>query len=182
MKRFTLPLTLVLSVLAAAASAQITTIRFAAPVNPIASLPKLLPSPMIGPLVGTGITLPNLVPALTPSMSLAAAAATPDYLLPMNLPARNGQIPATPARPSNDGVVNPLRRVMPGVVIRFGGRIAPAKPGSALPDSSKESLDQAFDGENDRSKPVVELPRRKPVSSGRHISLPEDDLMRELGI
>jgi hypothetical protein len=184
MKRITL--TFALPILAVAISAaQVTPIRFAAPVNPIAGLPRLLPSPMTGPLVGTGITLPNLVPALTPSLTLASAAPIASYILPVSMPARDGQIPATPAQSSRDGVVNPLRRVMPGVVIRFNDPSgAAAKPASALPDSSspKKKLDEEFDGEGAPSKPAVQLPRRKPVTSGRHISLPEWDLERELGI
>jgi hypothetical protein len=176
MKHSILTLTILLPVLAAAtASAQMASIRFAAPVNPIAGLPKLFPSPMTGPLVGSGITLPSLVPALTPSLSLAAAAP----LLPLRMPTRGGQIPVQPSR---DNVVNPLRRVMPGVVIRFTGPASSTNPGAAKPDASKERLDGAFDGEGLPSKPIVNMPGRKPVSSGRHISLPEWDLERELGI
>ena len=186
MKRSLLPLSILLPVLCAvSAAAQVTSIRFAAPVNPIASLPKLLPSPMTGPLVGTGITLPNLVPALTPSLTLASAAPITSYILPVSMPARDGQIPATPAQSSRDGVVNPLRRVMPGVVIRFNDPSGTAaKPASVSPDngSSKKKLDEEFDGEGAPSKPAVQLPRRQPVTSGRHISLPEWDLERELGI
>lgn len=183
MKRITL--TFALPILAVAISAaQVTPVRFVAPVNPIAGLPRLLPSPMTGPLVGTGITLPNLVPALTPSLTLASAAPIASYVLPVSMPARGGQIPAAPAQPSRDGVVNPLRRVMPGVVIRFNDPSGAAKPASASAgsDVSKKKLDEEFDGDGAPSKPVVELPRRKPVTSGRHISLPEWDLERELGI
>ena len=178
MKRSLLPLTILLPILAAAtSSAQMAMIRFAAPVNPIAGLPKLLPSPMTGPLAGTGITLPSLVPALTPSMSLTAYAPVPALFLPMSLPSREGRIPATPAQPSRGGAGNPLHRMMPDVFIRFGEQAAPSKPGA-----SKEKLDEAFDGESDPSKPAVELPRRRPVSPGRRIGLPEWELERELGI
>ena len=181
MKRFTLPLTLLLPVLAAAtAAAQLTPVRFIAPVNPIAGLPRLFPSPMIGPLAGTGVTLPSLVPALTPSLSLAYS--LPDLILPVRVPSRDGQLPMTPHKPSRDGVNNPLRRVIPGVIIRFDGISAPSKPGAAKPDASKEKLDQEFDGSGAPSRPAVELPRRKPISSGRHITLPEWDLEKELGI
>ncbi|MFI5349356.1 MAG: hypothetical protein ACHQ2Z_07425 [Elusimicrobiota bacterium] len=177
MNRSILPLTLLLPVFAAAtANAQLSTVRFAAPVNPIASLPKLLPSPMVGPLAGTGITLPSLVPALTPSIVLAAA--TPDFILPMRMPSRDNTLPAKPTKPSRDGVNNPLRRVIPGVIIRFDSVALPA----AKPDASKERLDQEFDGQGAPPKPIVGLPRRGAVSSGRHITLPEWDLERELGI
>ncbi|HXT00149.1 MAG TPA: hypothetical protein VN915_05705 [Elusimicrobiota bacterium] len=180
MKLSLTPLTFVAALCAATASAQVTPIRFAAPVNPIAGLPKLLPSPMTGPLVGTGISLPNLVPALTPSVTLAALA--PAAPAPVGLPAHQELIPAVqPAR--DPGVVNPLQRVMPGVVVRFA---APAN-GSAngapsVPDAPKEKLDETFDGTGAPSKPAVNLPVRRPVSSGRHVSLPEWDLERELGI
>jgi hypothetical protein len=157
-----------------------TPIRFSAPISPIAGLPKLLPSPLTGPLVGTGISLPTPLPTLAPSVILApsfAAAAVPAAVaLPAALPSRGGQLPV-----SRDGVVNPLTRVMPGVAIRFSGAEAPSKPAASLPDLPKEKLDETFDGGNRPSKPSV-VPGRKPVTSGRHISLPEWDLERELGI
>jgi hypothetical protein len=171
---------LTLLLCAGAASAQVTPIRFAAPISPIAGLPKLLPSPLTGPLVGTGISLPTPLPTLAPSVILApafAAAAIPAAVAePAALPSRGGQLTAT-----SDGVVNPLTRVMPGVAIRFAGAETPSKPASVLPDSSKQKLDETFDGGNRPSKPSV-VPGRKPVTSGRHISLPEWDLERELGI
>ena len=178
MKLSITPLTLLAAGLCAGtASAQIAPIRFSAPVSPIAGLPKLLPSPMTGPLVGTGISLPNLVPALTPSLSLAAAAAP--ALVPVSMPAHEGLVPAVPASPARDGVVNPLQRVMPGVVIRFGAAQTQPQTGAAKGDAAKEKLDETFDGEGS-PKPVVG--GRQPVTSGRHISLPEWDLERELGI
>jgi hypothetical protein len=186
MKRSILPLSILLPVLCAAtAAAQFAPVRFVAPVNPVAGLPRLLPSPLTGPLVGNSISLPNLVPSLTPSLSLAAIAAAPAYLPAARMPSREGQLPAAPAK--RDEVVNPLRRVQPGVVIRFSGAVASSKssaaaqPDDAKPELSKENLDQAFDGEG-RPKPVVDGSRRKPVTSGRHISLPEWDLEKELGI
>lgn len=181
MKLLTTPLMLLVTALCAGtASSQVTPIRFSAPVNPIAGLPKLLPSPMTGPLVGTGISLPSLVPALTPSMMLSAVApAVAPAAMPVRLPPPRAMIPAVPAQRAGGDVVNPLRRVMPGVVVRFNAP-ANAPTGSALPDSQKENLDETFDGAP--SKPVVDLPSRRPVTSGRHISLPEWDLERELGI
>ena len=181
MKLSLTPLTLVAALCAATASAQVTPVRFAAPVNPIAGLPKLLPSPMTGPLAGTGISLPSLVPALTPSVVLAAVAPSP--VPSLSLPAAHEElIPAI--QPVRDpGVSNPLQRVQPGVVVRFNAPAnGSANEGAAsLPDAPKEKLDETFDGSGAPSKPVV-LPRRKPVSSGRHVSLPEWDLERELGL
>ena len=181
MKLSITPLTLVAALCAATASAQVAPIRFAAPVNPIAGLPKLLPSPMTGPLVGTGISLPNLVPSLTPSVTLAAVAPAPAPSV--SLPGAHQElIPAIPAQRAGGDVVNPLQRVMPGVVVRFNAPANGSTNGAAsVPDAPKEKLDETFDGSG-ASKPVVKLPARKPVTSGRHVSLPEWDLERELGI
>jgi hypothetical protein len=193
MKRSTLTLTLLLpAVCAMTAAAQLTVVRFVAPVSPLAGLPKLLPSPMSGPLAGVGISLPALTPTLVPNISLtlgAAPQAAVPAVLPVALPARGGQVQADPSQPSRDGVVNPLQRVMPGVVIRFAGA-APAtapqgasQPESVGQDSNKQKLDETFDGDVAPAKPAVSLPRRdrKPVTSGRRIGLPEDELLRELG-
>lgn len=179
--KLTTPLTLLAAALcAASASAQVTPIRFSAPVNPIAGLPKLLPSPMTGPLVGTGISLPNLVPALNPSVTLAAVAPAP---APVSLPAHQELIPAIPAQRAGGDVVNPLQRVMPGVVVRFNAPANGSTNGApSTHDAAKEKLDETFDGSGAPSKPAVNLPSRKPVTSGRHVSLPEWDLERELGI
>jgi len=182
MKLSLTPLTLVAALCAATASAQVTPIRFAAPVNPIAGLPKLLPSPLTGPLVGSGISLPNLVPALTPSVVLAAVSPAPVPAPSISLPAAHEEIlPAVqPARDPNVG--NPLQRVMPGVVVRFNAPSNGSTNGApSIPDAPKEKLDETFDGTGAPSKPAV-LPTRKPVTSGRHVSLPEWDLERELGI
>ena len=170
MKHSILPLTLLLPLLGAVnAAAQLATIRFAAPISQISGLPSFRPSPMTGPLAATAITLPNLAPALTPSMSPAAAAPIPANFLPIGMPARESQLPATPARPSRDSAV-------------ISGQTAPSNLGIAKPDNSEEKIDAPdFDGKGS-SKPVVELPRRKPASSDRHITLPERDLERELGI
>lgn len=173
MKRSTLILASVLPLLCAALSAaQIMPLRLSAPVNPIAGLPKLLPSPMTGPLAGMGISLPTLVPALAPASVLPAAAA-PAPVLPVSLPSRRAPM-AVPTLPSRENVINPLRRIMPGVTVRFAG---PAKGEKAAPDA-KDDLDQLFDGDGQPVKPGV---NRGPVGNERRISLPEDDLMRELG-
>ena len=175
MKRSALTLTLLLPAFcAAAAAAQMIPIRFAAPVNPVAGIPQLLPSPLIGPLAGADSSLLAPLPILTPSLIPAPA--------PFALTPREGRIPATPAKRSRDGVVDPLRRSTPGVAIRFAVQETPAKPASALPDASKEKLDGVFDGEGDPAKPVVKLPNRKAAASGRRIGLPEWDLERELGL
>ena len=179
MKRSTLTLAFVLPALCAAvSSAQIMAIRAIAPINPIAGLPKLLPSPLTGPLGGMGIQLPSLVPSLTPSPALLAAAA-PAAVLPLNnlpvaLPSRAPRLPV-PAAPSRENVINPLRQIMPGMTIRFSEK-APAE--KTVPTVKKDELDQLFDGDDQPLKPGM---NRGPIGNERRISLPEDDLMRELG-
>lgn len=172
MKTSTLTLAAALPLLCAAlASAQIAPVRLSAPVNPVAGLPKLLPSPMTGPLAGMGISLPTVVPSLAPAPALLAAAAPAPAPLPAALPSR--RVPVLPVAPSRDTVINPLRRIMPGVTVRFGEQ-KPAE--KTAPDAGKDRLDELFDGDG-------EIPglNRGPVGHERRISLPEDDLMRELG-
>ena len=184
MKRSTLILTLLLpAVCAATAAAQFSTIRFTAPVNPIAGLPMMLPSPIIGPLAGTGISLPTPVPSLTPAFTVAPAAAAvelPMSVLPEFLPAHGEKGPQVHPGAS-DVVVIPLTQVEAGTAIRFAGAESSATPAPAETDGGKQKLDETFDGEGRPAKPAVNLPRRAPVTSGRRIRLPEDDLMRELG-
>jgi hypothetical protein len=175
MKRSTLILASVLPLVCAAISAaQIAPLRLSVPVNPVAGLPKLLPSPLGAPLAGTRIELPGLVPSLTPSPALLAAAA-PAAILPVSLPTRRAPM-ALPTLPSHENVINPLRTIMPGVTIRFGEK---AKGEKAAPDAVRDNLDQLFDGDGQSTKPGVD---RGPIGNERRISLPEDDLMRELGI
>lgn len=176
MKRSTLILAVTIQALAASASfSQVMPIRAIAPINPIAGLPKLLPSPMSGPLTGMGISLPTVLPTLAPSPALLAAAApAPSPVsFPAILPSRAPSLPV-PANPSHENVINPLRRVLPGVAIRF----ADAPKADKKPDAAKDNLDQLFDGEDAPIKPGI---GRGVVGNERRISLPEDDLMRELG-
>lgn len=176
MKRTTLILAAaVQSLIAAAATAQIMPARAIAPVNPIAGLPRMLPSPLSGPLAGISISLPSAVPALTPAPALLPApAALAPSALPASLPTR--RVPVLPAGPSRDGVNNPVRRIIPGVVVRFA-EPAP-KSEKAAPEQRRDELDQLFDGDKQLPKPAVD---RGPIGHERRISLPEDDLMRELG-
>jgi hypothetical protein len=178
MKRSALILTLLLPALCAAtAAAQVSSIRFAAPISPLAGMPTMLPSPLTGPLMGTGISLPTFLPSLTPSPILApspAAAALPAGIAPLSLPSREGH-----AGRVRDGGVDPLRRVLPGVTIRFAAAGTPAKPVEPLPGVAKRKLDETFDGEGQPVKPAVD---REPVASGRRIGIPELDLERELGL
>ena len=182
MKLSTLIAALALPIFSAAISAaQIMPVRFSAPVNPVMSLPTNLPSPLTGPLAGMDIHLPSLVPTLTPSPALLIAVApratVPTYELPVALPARGNRWSPAPANPSHENVINPLRRIMPGVVVRFGEK---AKDEKTAPSSEKDRLDQLFDGDG-QGQPVKSGVNRGPIGNERRISLPEDDLMRELG-
>ncbi|MFI5347682.1 MAG: hypothetical protein ACHQ51_15005 [Elusimicrobiota bacterium] len=170
-------LILALSFAAANSSAQIMPVRFTAPVNPIMGLPKNLPSPLTGPLAGMDIHLPSLVPTLTPAPALLPAVAPQAALpvLPAALPSRGDKWSPAPANPSHENVINPLRRIMPGVTIRFGEK---AKDEKTVPAPRKDTLDQLFDGDGQPVKPGM---NRGPIGNERRISLPEDDLMRELG-
>jgi hypothetical protein len=196
MNRSTLTLTLLLPALcAASSSAQVTPIRFVAPISPIAGLPRLLPSPISGPLSGLGISLPALTPSLVPSIAIVSApqaAAAPAYIAQISFPAQPAALPGRagqlPMESSRDGVVNPMRRVAPGMQISFAGSVAASanqsQPVPAETGADKQKLDETFDGDVAPAKPTVVLfpsNRRKPVASGRRIGLPEDELLRELG-
>jgi hypothetical protein len=160
MKRSALILALALPAFSAAISAaQIIPVRFSAPVNPVVGLPTLRPSPLASPLVGARIELPSLLPSLTPSPALLAAAA-PAVL---------------PASPSRENASNPLRRIMPGMIVGLSEQTESPK---ASPEADKDRLGQVFDGDGRPVKPGA----NGPIGSERRISLPEDDLMRELGI
>ncbi|MDE2141387.1 MAG: hypothetical protein KGJ84_03105, partial [Elusimicrobia bacterium] len=128
---------------------------------------------MSGPLAGMDIHLPSLVPTLTPSPALLAAVA-PAPVLPVSLPARRAPM-ALPTLPSRENVINPLRRIMPGVTVRFAEQ---TKGEKTVPAPAKDGLDQLFDGDASAVKPGME---RGVIGNERRISLPEDDLMRELG-
>ncbi len=180
MKRFPIVIAVALpAFLAAASFAQIVPVRVSVPVNPVAGLPKLLPSPLSGPLTGMGISLPSPVPTLAPSPALLSAAVAPAPIparsLPAVLPTRAPGLPV-PANPSHENVNNPLRKIMPGVVVRFADN-AP-KGEKAAPGGKNEALDELFDGDGQPLKPGM---NRGAISHERRISLPEDDLMKELG-
>lgn len=158
------------SVLSTAAAAQIIRIVPGLP----SGVPVMrLPSPAQGVYSGTGVRLPS--PAMTPSINLfpSAAALAPAAVAASAQPAFVGHVeetlPAVAIKASRENVA----QIAPGVAVRFVERAgAPART-DADAERTKEKLDETFDGE------------RKPgdvVGSGRHISLPEWDLERELGL
>lgn len=180
-----IPFSLILTALcAAAASAQVVGIH--APANPVMGLPKLLPSPLSGPLAGVGISLP--APMAMPAVSLAAApAAAPAPVAaivavlpaPAALPMRAPALPAVTVNAARENRANPFRAVLPDGVARFD----PAAKSDKGAGSDEERLNQIFDGEDQPAeRPTVELPRRAPVTPSRRHSLPEWDLENELGL
>ncbi|MBI3566274.1 MAG: hypothetical protein HY079_13845, partial [Elusimicrobia bacterium] len=156
-----LPFSLILTALcAAAASAQVVGIH--APANPVMGLPKLLPSPLSGPLMGVGISLP--APMALPAVSLAAApaAAIPAAALVATVPTpivaaqRLAPMPAVSVVAARENRANPFRAVLPDGVARFDGA-APAKTGDDA-RSEEERLNRIFDGEDQPAeRPTVEL-------------------------
>lgn len=176
-----LPFSLILTALCAAvASAQVVGIH--APANPVMGLPKLLPSPLSGPLSGMGISLP--APMALPAVGFAAA---PAAALVATVPApvapavRLAPMPAVTLVASRENRANPFRALLPDGVARFDGA-APAKAGDDA-RTEEERLNRIFDGEDQPAeRPTVELPRRAPVTPSRRHSLPEWDLENELGL
>ena len=109
--------------LPAAAAAQFSPIS--PRINPLVGLPAVLPSPAISPLSG-GIQLPTPLPALTPSLILAAPAVS----LALSAPATAAPLaqPAVSARREN--VSTPLSG-LPSAVIRVENRHAAEKTPAA---------------------------------------------------
>ncbi len=157
--------------LPAAAAAQFSPIS--PRINPLVGLPAVLPSPAISPLSG-GIQLPTPLPALTPSLILAAPAVS----LALSAPATAAPLaqPAVSARREN--VSTPLSG-LPSAVIRVENRHAAEKAPAAAPAPEaapdQESLDQLFDRGEIRAV-------GRATDSSRRIGLPEWDLERELGL
>ncbi len=157
--------------LPAAAAAQFSPIS--PRINPLVGLPAVLPSPAISPLSG-GIQLPTPLPALTPSLILAAPAVS----LALSAPATAAPLaqPAVSARREN--VSTPLSG-LPSAVIRVENRHAAEKTPAAAPAPEaapdQESLDQLFDRGEIRAV-------GRATDSSRRIGLPEWDLERELGL
>lgn len=170
--------------LAAAASAQIVPVRaFAAslnpvaPMNPVAGLPMSLPSPMTGPLTGLGIEFPTpTLPLIAPAPKLLPGPATS---VPFVLPSRGVVVPMAAITEEHEIVINPVRRATPGVTLRLAEKSAvkPAPNAKKGDQTVKNGLDHLFDGSADATDS-----NREPVSSDRHISFPERDLERELGL
>ncbi|NNN07227.1 MAG: hypothetical protein HKL90_15140 [Elusimicrobia bacterium] len=158
--------------LPAAAAAQFSPIS--PRINPLVGLPAVLPSPAISPLSG-GIQLPTPMPALTPSLILAAPAVSVALSARAAAAAPLAQ-PAVSARREN--VSTPLSG-LPAAVIRVENRRAADKAPAVAPTpevaSDQESLDQLFDRGETRIG-------SRAANSSRRIGLPEQDLERELGL
>jgi len=184
MNRF--PLALVLSTLCAAASAQIVPVAFlSVPVNPVAGLPKSLPSPLSGPFAGAVVSLPS--PIATPAVTLAAAPAAAPIALPapalpaarrpLLLVAHVETLPTVAIEARRENKNNPFRSLLPDSTLRFDGASAPKSDQDV--EADRESLDETFDG---RPAPRPITLRREHVKSSRRHTLPEADLEAELGL
>ncbi len=165
---------LAVALLPAAASAQFSPIS--PRINPLAGLPTILPAPSISPLSG-GIQLPTPMPALTPSLRLAPALSAPAALTaPAAAPLAVPAVAADPAAP----VRLPLVR-RPAQSLRLSDqrgmpdRETEPEPEPAYPDGPQPEIPA---GDQDGQSPLFD----GSAAPGRHISLPEWDLERELGL
>jgi hypothetical protein len=142
--RSTLILTLLLpAVLAAGAAAQVAPIRVSAPVNPIAGMPALLPSPLDG-RIALGISFPTLLPNVIPASLPGAAAGLPlsapakSSARPLRLPAKSAVLPLL--LPSVDEDAAPM------LVLQAAPARSARAQARAAARYSREELSTAFDG------------------------------------
>jgi hypothetical protein len=139
------------------------------------------------PMIIRRVTSPriDLTPSADPALVLALT------LLPMGptLPV----IPVIPVMPGTPVIPRgpnmpflPRRSIIPilfdsvAPALNVKLRSAPSKDSTPAQDiiSSPEKLAEVFDG---RKQPVEKSNESGPVRSGRHISLPENDLEKEIG-
>lgn len=159
--------------LSGSAFAQVVPMIPSGRINPIIGLPKSLPSPLIGPYSGAITNLPSVaipqiaLPTALPVLPVAAkiTLASPTAIIAM--------IPASATLPS------PLRGTVTIANFSAAAEGTPAKAVKPETAAQKaEKLDELFDGKG--KLPKNELP--ESPRSGRHISLPESDLLNEIGI
>lgn len=102
-------------------------------------------------------------------------------MLPVNPIIPNGPMMPMPA-PVMPGRSTPVMPVVASLSALNAVKLsAPAKEDAPAKDviAAREKLDKMFDG---KSQPVVEREDQSgPVRSSRHVSLPENDLEREIG-
>jgi hypothetical protein len=141
------------------------------------------PSTVPGPLGNIPrLYLPG--PLLTPTVALTLAPLPNGISIPM--------LPITPMMPAHEilpaprAVPLPLPRISPNMPIQYAAlrgamlaapsKEAEAPSASAAPSQAK--LEKLFDGRTSSEKAEDDL---GPVRPGRHMSLPENDLEKEIG-
>lgn len=171
---------LALALFAASASAQV--FSPIARINPL-GLPTVLPSPTIGPIARPSLGLP--APALTPSLVLSAPALAAAPLAPSAVAASAVAVFPNPVanistydvNVRHENVRHPMSPVLPGLTVHLAAN--DNGPHAAPSQQDKDDLDNLFD----RGTTPSAIPAgREPVGDSRHISLPEWDLERELGL
>lgn len=170
-----LTLVLLTLILAASASAQVTIlpggrgnlyigngINLPGPTANVVISPRIsLPAPLLSPTVALTLApAPLAGTAVIPALPVALPAALPAGVPSMRVSAQSVAVPAA-------------------LIARF----APASTKDETPAKDKiaqrEKLDNLFDGRKQPVKPGED--EFGPVRSGRHVSLPENDLEREIG-
>jgi hypothetical protein len=140
------------------------------------------PSTVPGPLGNIPrLYLPG--PLLTPAVALTLAP-IPGIAIPM-LPL-NPMMPAHEILPAPRAVPLPLPRISPNMPIQYaalhGAMLAAPSKEAAAPSASatpsQAKLEKLFDGRTPAEKAEDDL---GPVRPGRHMSLPENDLEKEIG-
>lgn len=120
-----------------------------------------------------------LTPAFTPVFSpVPMGPSLP--MLPINPILPNGPMLPMPA-PVMPGRSTPVMPVVASLSALNSVKLsAPAKEGAPAKDvlAAREKLDKMFDG---KGEPVEREDRSGPVRSSRHVSLPENDLEKEIG-
>jgi len=141
------------------------------------------PSTVPGPLGNVPrLYLPG--PLLTPTVALTLAPVPFGIAIPM--------LPISPMMPTHEilpaprAVPVPLPKISPNMPIQYaalrGAALsAPSKDAAAPSDAaiaSRAKLEKLFDGRTSAEKAEDDL---GPVRPGRHVSLPENDLEKEIG-
>jgi hypothetical protein len=177
--KMTLVAALLLPLFSARASAQVRFNPISPRINPIAGLPRSLPSPLTGPLGGRGVTLPS--PVLTPGMSLPAPMALPAALPALVAPAASRAAFSVPAAV---GAAMSAPVALPAAAALFAAADSKKASATAAAPAAPADLRNLFDGSRKPADIAWEpiLPRDRQPTPGRRHSLPEDDLERELGV
>lgn len=137
-----------------------------------------LPGPAANVVISPRISLPAPLLSPTVALTLAPAPLAGTAVIPVLPVALPVALPAPSAAPAQPLIAQSV--VIPGALIaRFAS--ATAKEDAPVKDkiAQREKLDNLFDGRRQPVKPGED--EFGPVRSGRHVSLPENDLEREIG-